>query len=520
MRKKGWKIMINEKYDCYLVKQKDGTLLKFCYDSEQGIYYQIRMKQNWSEKKSIYKESFEYFYVLEEQNERIYVFCQDICGDLILCTLEGIEWKYKVLLHMKYDVIMPLYIRAFFHSDDIHLFYNIVDKQTYSEVLVHQIAKNGVQWSYRQIITRLDYYYRVPYRISQDYNSNLVLLNTVLSDVYKLTSRKFHIVEGRWGKQEVIHTSLLPYIDFTFCVEENRKHYLFITQDDQVNRVIYQYKEIGLQKNIILFQHEKIDSCLLVLSNKILWALWICGDKLYGCFSTNDGQNFSSPMVYRHFDKGLPVKAFYQEYSVDKQNEYTSHEIYVMNLNVGEQLFLQELLESSVAVQVDDNDGLKAKVENSDCEIEELKYCFTKVKILKKEKEELQEKLKIVEQELRRVNEARKYEKNQILKLQYQFYKEKEKIKSCINDKNRLKEKNNYLEEKLLLKDKEKTSIEKKLAEKDRENESLKQQIDVIKVQNLSNSEKSIKEGTNEISKQSSFSLIKWLFDDENKGNS
>lgn len=174
-----------------------------------------------------------------------------------------------------------------------------------------------------------------------------------------------------------------------------------------------------------------------------------------------------------------------------------------------------------MAAQVDDNGGLKVKVENSDCKIEELKDCFTKVKILKREKEELQAKLKITEEELGRLNEARKYEKNQILKLQYQFYKEKEKIKSCTNDKDILKEKNSYLENKLLLKDKEKTSIKKtsikkKLTEKEKENESLKQQIDVMRIQNLSNSEKSIKESTNEISKQARFSLIKWLFEDEN----
>ncbi|OOM71294.1 hypothetical protein CLPUN_49780 [Clostridium puniceum] len=506
--------MTTEKYNCYLVKKKDGTLIKFCYDSQQGIYYQIFMKQNWSEKISIYKESFEYFYVLEDWNERIHVFCQDICGDLILCTLEGTEWKYKILLHMKYDVIMPIHVRAFFHSDDIHLLYNILDKHTYSEVLVHQIARNGIQWSSPKIITQLDYYYRFPYDVSQDCESNLVLLNTMLAGMYQLTSRNFHIIEERWGKQEVIHTSLLPYIDFTFCFEENRKYYLFITQDDQVNRVICQYKEMGLQKNIILFQHKKIDSCLLILSNNILWALWICGDKLYGCFSTNYGENFSSPRVYNHFDNGLPIKVFYQEYSANKQNKYTSHEIYVMNINGEEQFFSQELLENLVVAQVDHNEDLKANAENVDCEIEELKDYLTKVEILKREKEELQAKLKISEEELNRLNEARKYEKNQILKLQYQFYKEKEKFKSCTNDKDILKEKNSYLENKLLLKDKEKASIEKKLAEKEKENESLKQQIDIIRDQNLFNSEKSIKESINDSSKQARFSLIKWMFDD------
>lgn len=508
--------MTNQKYDYYLIKQEDGSLLKFCYDSQQGICYQILMKQSWSEKLSIYKASFEYFCVLEEWNGRIHVFCQDICGDLILCTLEGTEWKYKILLHMRCDVIMPIYIRAFFRSDDIHLLYNIVDNHTYSEVLVHQVVRSGTQWSYPQIITKLGYYSKFPYCISQDSKSNLVLLNTMLVGGYQLISRTFHIIEGRWGKEEVIYTSLLPYIDFTFCVEENRNHYLFITQDDQFNRLIYQCKEMGLQKNTILFQHKKIDSCLLMLSNKVLWALWICENKLYGCFSTNYGENFSITRVYRHFDKKLPVKIFYQEYSADNQDKYTYHEVYALHQNGEEQLFLHESLEDSVAVGVDDNESLKTKVQNADYEIKKLNNCFTKVKTLEIEKEELQQKLKSSEEELRRLNKDIEYEKNKISKLQYQFYKEKEKVKLYTNDNYTLKEKNGYLEQKLLLKDKEKISLEKKIAENKKEKEILKQQLDMMRIQKSPKSERALKKSTNDSSRQAKFSLVKWLFDDEN----
>lgn len=507
--------MSNEKYDYYLIKQKDGRLLKFCYDNQLGIYYQTLIKQRWSEKQSIYKESFSHFYVLGDKNGSINVFCQDICGNIILCILEERKWNYKILLHMKYDIIMPIYIRTFFSSDNIHLLYNIVDKRTYSEKLVHQFSNDGINWSYPQIVTKLDYY-RFPYRIFQDCKSNLAILNTMLAGVYQLTSRNFHAIEGNWGKEEVIHTSLLPYIDFTFCVEENRKHYLFITQDDQINRVIYQYKEIGLQKNTVLFQNEKIDSCLLVLSNNILWALWICENKLYGCLSTNYGQNFSSPRVYQYFDKKLPVKVFYQEYSENNENMYIAREIYVINLNGEEELFLQELLENSVATEVDDNGNLKTKVQDRDCEIKELKDCFNKFKILKEEKEELKERFKSAEIELRRLNETIEYQKNQISRLQYQFYKEKEKNKLYMQDNNRLKEKNDYLERKLLLKDKEKISLEKKLTENRKENESLKQQLNLMKIENLHDLERTLKKSNNESPRQAKFSLVNWLFNDEN----
>lgn len=466
---------------CYFVKHKDSTILKFSYDSSLGIYYQIVIKQKCSEKKIVYKESFEYFYVLEEPNGRINVFCQDICGDLILCTLEGKQWEYKTLLRMKYDAIMPIHFRAFFHLNNIDLLYNIIDKNTYSEVLVHQIAVNRDYWGKGEIITKLDYCHRAPYGIFQIGKSNLIILNTISSGGYQLISRNFHIIEGWWGKQEVIYTSALPFIDFNVCGEENRMHYLFITQESQFNRVIYHYKDIGEEKNIILFQNKKIDSCLLILYGKMLWALWICKDNLYACHSENYGQNFSIPRVYKHFKNEVPVKAFYQEYSDDKKNEYISHDIYVLNINGEEQLFLQDLLESFS----DKNNDLKVKAEDSDYRVEELKDCLAKLKTFKQEKEELKLRLKIVEEELERLDEARKYEKNQLIKLQHEFYKEKDKAKLYMNDNSRLVEENRYLENKLLLTSKEKGLIEKKLSQKEMENKELKQQIYVMKNRGL-----------------------------------
>lgn len=505
----------NEKYEFFLVKQKDGKLLKIFYDSQQGICYQILMKYGWSEKKSIYKESFEYFYVLEELDEKIHIFCQDICGDIILCTLEGQGWKHKTLLHMKYDIIMPIHIRALFSLQDIHLLYNVVDKHTYSEMLVHQVAKDGVLWSCPQIIFKLDCYSRVYYRICQECKSNIILLSTMLAGVYQLISRSFHIIEGRWGKEEVIYMSPLPYIDFTFCLEENRKHYLFITQDDHVNRVIYQYKEVGLQKNTILFQYEKINSCTLILYNRVLWALWICDNKIYGCFSTDYGKNFSNPRVYRHFDKELPVKVLYQEYLADNQNNYFINEIYVMNVNGQEQLLLPELLEAPIDTEVENNKDLEHKVENSIFKKEELKKYFSKVKVLKREKEELELKLNQAYEELRTLKEDIQYEKSQISNLKYKFYIEKEKLKSYINDNDMLRRRNSFLEQKILLSDKEKILVEKKLDEKEKENEYLKQQINVKSAGDLSDAEEIKTRNENEIPKNARFSLIKWLFDDE-----
>lgn len=509
--------MSAKKYNYFLVRQRDGELLKFCYDSQQGIYYQTFMNGIWSEKKNVYKNSFECFYVFQEWNGKINIFCQDICGDIILCTLKGIEWEYKTLLNMTCDVITPVRIIGFLCDDNIHLLYNIVDKYNYTEGLVHQISKKGTLWTPPEIISKLDSYSRVSYAINQDDKSNVIILNTMLDGVYQLISRSFHIAEELWGKEEIIHTSLLPYIDFTFCVEGDRSHYLFITQDNQINRVIYQYKEIGLQKNTILFEHINISSCVLILSDKILWGLWVCEDKLYRCFSIDFGKNFSEPEEYKYFDKEPPIKMLYQEYLEGNGNKYGINEIYDMNLHIEEQLFLHGILDSSVDSEIEENKNLEHGIENINFKEMELNNRFEEVEILKREEAELRSKLKSANEELTVLKNTMRHKKNQISNLRYKFYREKEKIKIYLNDNNILKEKNTLLEEKMISKDREKILIEKKVEEKEKENESLKQQIDMIKIKKLSNSKELKRKKRDDMFNQRKLSLVKWLFDDENE---
>jgi len=337
----------------------------------------------------------------------------------------------------------------------------------------------------------------------------------MLGGGYQLASRSFHINEGRWGKEEIIHTSLLPYIDFAFCVERNRNHYLFIEQDDQVNRVIYHYKEIGVNKNIILFEHVDINSCLLMLYNEILWALWICDNKLYGCFSKDYGQNFSNYKIYKLFDNILPKKVVYQEYLENNNNNFFINEIYVMNLNGDIQLFLHEILDTSEESKLQKNKSLLKKNERLNLKKKNSKIYFEKIEIIKKEKVELQLKLNKAYEELKALSEDIKHEKSQVSNLKYKFYSEKEKLKSYINDNEMLRRRNSFLEQKILLSDNEKILTEKKLAEKEKENEKLKQQMTHECIENLSDSEEDKIKDKNNIPKHVRFSLIKWLFDDE-----
>lgn len=525
--------MNDQKYNCFLVMSTKKNLLRFSYSTSLGIYYQVFINGKWLDKKIIYKESFENFYVIEDFKGNINILCQDVCGDVILCTLDEKDWKYKTLLYMKHNETMPIKVKAFFSRDKIHLLYNFIDNNKDLEKIVYQPYEELNKWASAEDIIKVDCYSSLSYYISQSYKYSVILINTMSFGIYKLSSRVLDLSKNIWGKEIVIYISRLPYIDFSFCVVENRSHYLIITEENKLNVVIYQYKEIlldkemELQKNIILFEEEKVDSCIIMTLDKVLWALWISNKKLYGCFSTNNGQDFSNPEVYKIFNNKMPTKVCYKEFTGEEENKYRDNEIYISNYKGEVHLFLDELLDAQVALDIDNINKLSTNFNDIDykdrdinhkdieCNSKSLNYTNREVKDycmelesfniekLQKKLKDQTEKIIKLDNEIKILNDNISKQKNQLSNLQYKFNKEKERLSISIKENNMLKEKNDYLENKLLLKDKEKVSIEERLLEKNKENESLRQEINERKFNNKDKN------------RGEKFSIKKWIFDNK-----
>ncbi|WP_195263546.1 hypothetical protein [Clostridium sp. 1001275B_160808_H3] len=523
--------MNEKKCDCFLVRNKMNSLLRFSYSNSLGIYYQTFRNGKWQEKDIIYKESFETFYVIEDFNGNVNVLCQDVCGDVVLCTLDDSRWKYKTLLHMKYNEIMPIELKAFFIGKKIHFLYNLINENDETQMIIHQHNKRLNDLAPSEVLITLDCYSNLSYYISQSYNYCVVLINTMSYGIYKLSSRVFNISKDLWEKEMIIYISRLPYKDFSFCVLENRCHYLIVTEENNLNVLIYQYKDIlsdkqkELQKNLILFENEKVDSCTILTLDKVLWALWISDKKLYGCFSKNNGQDFSNPAVYKIFEDIMPTKAYYKEFI--EENRYIDNEIYIINYNNEVNLFLHELLIAKVDLDIDSNkqdvgfeDILYGNIEISYKDIDnksrdlisldkEVKDNYEHIEVSSTEKLQNEikcqnEKIIKLDNKIKMLNNTIGKQKNELASLRYTLNKEKEKVYRINKDNNSLKEKNEFLEKKLLLKDKEKLSLEKRLIEKNKENENLKQEINE---KNSNNKDKT---------REEKFSIKKWIFD--NKG--
>lgn len=503
--------MKSEMHNCYIIKQLKDKFLKFCYDKKLGIYYQEFFDGIWTDIKVVYKECFNNFYVFQVQEECIYVLCQDICGDIILCTLEHKECKKRILLHMRQDIITPLYIRAFVYLDSFHLLYSLIDRYNKYELLIHQNLLNNTKWSTPRILTSLDDYNTVPFYMTQDNNSTLLLYTSFL-DTHKLIIRKFYGAENRWEKEFIVYESDFPYLDYNFISEGNRIHYSFITQEEKINKVIYGFLQGENHNSIELFSEERIESCLLLLRNKVLWIVWVCDCKLYGCYSLDNGNSFSNPSIYVCFETSLPIKIFCQEFLENNENYISLNQMYVMNSKVAGQFFLEKLLDAVPILELTEEEHIENILEDKNCDINKLKGYFRNlyknIEILKAEKDKIELDLKNSKEEIANLIEEFEKKENELKLLRKEIRTQKDKENFYLKDNKKFKDENNLLEQKLIEKNREKTQIEKKLAAKDYENKMIKQQLTVF----IEEASERIKNKKNEKEK---FSIIKWLFDDE-----
>jgi hypothetical protein len=506
--------------DCYMIEEKDGTILGFRFNKELGIFCQTYKDNCWSDANTIYRESSGHFCVLQK-GDIVYLLCQDICGDIILCILKEGEWKVKRLAQMGHSIIMPIYMRAFFCARNIHLLYNISDGYNYNEMLAQQVIEDGIRCDAPQIVTELDYYNRCPYVSAQGCNSNIIMLNSAFDEEYKLVSRIFYQAENRWGKEDIVYKSAFPYIDYTFVIENDKMHCLFIAQHEQQHKVVYQYKNMESRETTELFFAEKIDSCMLISLNKILWALWICNCKLYGCFSIDSGQSFSRIDVYMCFEGHLPQKAYYQAYKEDNQSVCMQKQIYVMDKNGQVEFFLQKLLKNSLAIDLIDEKCLRDKIESKECEINELRAYFDNIymrlKMLKEEKKKLEDKFIGAKESIISLKEDIECKKNELAAVKYQLHKEEDMAKSLIEYNERLKKRNNYLEQKLIEKDKINIVIQKSLDEKNKAYTILEKQLREIISDKDFNRILSMKKLLNGNAEKLKYFVSKWLFDDQVK---
>lgn len=327
----------------FIVQTSDNDLWYFFYSPDKNICYSICSNKQWSEPITVIEDVNYNFSLNLSKNDDIYVFCQDLFGNVILCLYQEQRWSFKKILENKSSDIYDIGFQMIFDAQSFNLIYSMPIVGENSAQLVYHSVDNS-KWSSPQILDNIIPFKSIPF-ILQKINSNLYLAFYEKQGKNRsLGYREFSTVLKRWGKFNPSNETLSTYLDQSFLSTDDTIHTLYILKNNFSYQLVYKYKK-GEQWSVpyILYENNKIDICSLFMVENQLWIVWCVKSYIYTCISYNMGKTFSKANRYTRQNIELPVKALFLTNKKQKQEKLYIKELLLYNKSVPKILFIPEL---------------------------------------------------------------------------------------------------------------------------------------------------------------------------------
>lgn len=292
----------------YIVRTKDDRLLSFFYTVDRGIYYK-EYDGKWGFQKPVIEGVRECFTVNMAKNGDLYLFCQMISGDIVLCSLENGGWKNKVILKNKSSKVYDIIFYAIINDDSMDLLYNLKSENGSDFIIKQELDKHG-HWKEAQRIDE-----------AAALNGSIFQLQTIDSGGFIIFYQK-RMPEINLGYKEfenshcseynIFHKTSYRIVCSSFLAEKGRIHFLYAVKNLFSYQLIYRRRDAeGISNPTIVFESQGISECSMFITNGKLYVLWISGGQLYYSMAECGDDDFSRPAKYRKQNVESVVKAIY-----------------------------------------------------------------------------------------------------------------------------------------------------------------------------------------------------------------
>lgn len=335
----------------HVIKQSDGTTWSFSYIENTGIVYRILEKSKWSSDYIITDKGTEKFSAVLLSDDRICILYQDTLGYINLSMYDGNEWSDQQILKNEQNDMLEVHFKVVTYKDEIHVIYNILNKETKITTLFHQIFDEKNNLSNPKIIDIIKFEYQIPFILCSEENKGIYVVYQRLISEHQIGYKIFNKESENWSDFYVIDTSSAPYKDYSMIIFKDSLNLVYIKCDQDIKSLIYAREDNANLKYNKLLEDANIDSCLLLILNDQIWCVWIQEEKICGSFSIDNGENFSIPPYAEQLTAASITKAKYNSNNTKNMKGILFNEIYIPN-----EEFLRCLIISDMYPNIDNND--------------------------------------------------------------------------------------------------------------------------------------------------------------------
>lgn len=284
----------------------DDTVFKFYYSQDKNIYVRTYEDNRLKAPQTVLSNALPDFSV-SIKNNRPEVFARDEKGNIIISSYENNQFTNRIMLENKADQIHKILFASMQSNANSTLIYNIPEGQKYYKLMMQKIGEAG-KWE-RPI--EIDLFQ--PYKDDLFLAYPLGLDHSLICYVDANNNLGYReVTPDKTGAFHILANISENIFDYSILASKEGIHFIYITGNIFSFRLMYRRKtETEFTKPLILWEGNRIESCLLWISENKLNASFMSNNKLHVQNSTNNGQSFYQPEIYRNKFCLRPAKAAY-----------------------------------------------------------------------------------------------------------------------------------------------------------------------------------------------------------------
>lgn len=463
--------MEEESENCFLIKKKNGTLWKIYYSQNNCIEYEVYEDNKWINKNILAESARNNFFVLLSTSDYVYVFFQDVSGNVVLNLFNDNNWNKKVIFKSKVPNSHNIKLSAVFIKNDIHVFYTVKSISNSGEALVHQICYDEREWSSPKPIDMINTKTSASF-IPIINSNNILLFYEKGGTTPEFGYRKFSVSSNIWSEFISFDKNILGFTDFSVNILKGQIHTLYIKESENISALIYNLKNNKTNKQIILSKGQQINKCILFTLDNHIWALWYAKEAIYGCYSTDEGEHFSNPEILYECKNLIIKKVPFQNNNLELSNHFSIDNLFIDNIDTASILVIPDLYPGILNICKQETQDT-ASDENAEMEMH-LNYIKQHLNDAYEKIFQYQKQIKEKDHNIFQLNASIEQKNNDILNLQYSMKLMKEKLEVSLIQNQNLNKEMSLLNSKLSLRDSQISSSKKTLELQKKELEELK----------------------------------------------
>ncbi|SES72929.1 hypothetical protein SAMN05660297_00418 [Natronincola peptidivorans] len=301
-------------YEFIVITSKNQIYNFYLNEKQQLEYITTDESRRWAEKSIVSQEKVNSFSIEIDPMDKIHILTYTKKGALYYHFLSNDQWMHEIIKDYSPDNFIVYYpvIKRF--DQDIHFFYYLQSKKKKNICdLVHLIQDGD---KFKEILSINATYdkYMNPFHIF-DGKENLYLLYTSIEENYsQLFLNTYDKINSKWEKSiQITHSPIDKVYLYGLFINDADFHISWSEHDEKglIVKYMCSHKNKLKETTTVLSLSEKLNCSFPILINykNILWCVWTQMNKLYSCYSIDEGESWSMPTL-RHESQGIGFKLY------------------------------------------------------------------------------------------------------------------------------------------------------------------------------------------------------------------